>query len=100
MDPFSPHTHTHPLACSCLVLHPPPPPPHPHNTQVEAATGVPCDKQRYWVWHKRQNKTYRPTSRLKAAEEAQAVVDLKEYRVVEEKVRGVIFVVISVLCLC
>lgn len=48
--------------------------------QVEAALGVPVDQQRYWVWQQRQNKTYRPTSRLKADEEKAMIVDLREHR--------------------
>jgi hypothetical protein len=55
--------------------------------QVEEALGIPAAKQRYWVWHKRQNCTTRPTARLQAAEEQQTLVDLKEYRLKEERVR-------------
>lgn len=56
--------------------------------QVEEALGIPAEKQRYWVWNKRQNSTYRPTARLKASEEQETLVDLKEYRLKEERVRG------------
>jgi hypothetical protein len=41
---------------------------------------VPADQQRYWVWQLRQNKTYRPTQRLKADEERSMIVDLREHR--------------------
>jgi len=48
--------------------------------QVEEVLGVPADQQRYWVWQLRQNKTYRPTQRLKADEEKSMIVDLREHR--------------------
>lgn len=47
---------------------------------MEAATGVHADKQRYWVWKKRQNETLRPNTRLKPSEEQQTLVDLRDYR--------------------
>jgi hypothetical protein len=48
--------------------------------QVAAELGVPEDAQRYWVWQQRQNKTYRPTNRLKPDEESAMIVDLREHR--------------------
>jgi hypothetical protein len=48
--------------------------------QVAAELGVPLDSKRYWVWQQRQNKTYRPTSRLKPDEESAMIVDLREHR--------------------
>lgn len=58
--------------------------------QVAAQLGVPEDAQRYWVWQQRQNKTYRPTSRLKPDEESAHIVDLREHREmgVRRRVRG------------
>lgn len=44
------------------------------------------------MWHKRQNKTMRPTLRLKPQEEAMALVDLREYRVKEERVSQAVVV--------
>jgi hypothetical protein len=48
--------------------------------------GVPVDKQRYWVWHKRQNSTMRPTARLKPSDEEQPLLDLSDYREKQERV--------------
>eukprot|EP00877_Chromochloris_zofingiensis_P003568 jgi/Chrzof1/13211/Cz07g24170.t1 len=47
---------------------------------VEEKLGVPVSKQRYWVWQQRQNKTYRPSRRLKPEEEELCLMDLREHR--------------------
>lgn len=78
----------HYYLCTATTAVPLSPPPH-LSSQVAAALGVPVEKQRYWVWNQRQNHTSRPTARLKASDEAQTLVDLKEYRAKEDgRVRG------------
>jgi hypothetical protein len=65
------HAHTHLLTRA-----------HRHavdHSQVEAALGVPVSQQRYWAWQVRQNKTVRPTTRLKDDDKT-IILDLKEYR--------------------
>lgn len=41
--------------------------------EVAKEFGVPVQFQRYWLWAKRQNHTYRPNRPLTPAEEAQSV---------------------------
>lgn len=48
--------------------------------QVATRTGVPVDQQRYWVWRRRSNGTFRPERPLTPAEEAGQLVDLKDIR--------------------
>ncbi|KAJ3669935.1 hypothetical protein LUZ60_010259 [Juncus effusus] len=50
------------------------------NFKEEAAKelGIPVQFQRYWLWAKRQNHTYRPNRPLTQQEEAQTVGQLKE----------------------
>lgn len=47
---------------------------------VAEKLGVPVEKQRYWVWQVRQNKTYRVAHRLTPQEEDSALMDLREHR--------------------
>ncbi|KAK9699295.1 hypothetical protein RND81_08G165600 [Saponaria officinalis] len=46
--------------------------------EVAKEFGIPVQFQRYWIWAKRQNHTYRPNRPLKSAEEAQPVGQLRE----------------------
>ncbi|XP_060212567.1 ubiquitin C-terminal hydrolase 12-like isoform X2 [Lycium barbarum] len=46
--------------------------------EVAKAFGIPVQFQRYWLWAKRQNHTYRPDRALTAQEEIQAVGELRE----------------------
>ncbi|XP_057431970.1 ubiquitin C-terminal hydrolase 12-like isoform X2 [Lotus japonicus] len=46
--------------------------------EVAKEFGVPVQFQRYWLWAKRQNHTYRPNRPLTPAEEAQSVGQLRE----------------------
>jgi len=41
--------------------------------EVAKEFDVPVQFQRYWIWAKRQNHTYRPNRPLTPAEEAQSV---------------------------
>lgn len=41
-------------------------------------TGIPAQFQRYWLWAKRQNHTFRPSRPLAGTEEALSVVQVKE----------------------
>lgn len=41
--------------------------------EVAKEFGVPVQFQRFWLWAKRQNHTYRPNRPLTAQEEAQSV---------------------------
>lgn len=42
--------------------------------EVAKEFGVPVQLQRFWIWAKRQNHTYRPNRPLTAHEEAQSVI--------------------------
>lgn len=46
------------------------------NFQEEVAKefGIPVQFQRFWIWAKRQNHTYRPNRPLTPHEEAQSVI--------------------------
>lgn len=44
--------------------------------EVAKEFGVPVQFQRFWLWAKRQNHTYRPNRPLTHAEEAQTVIFL------------------------
>ena len=44
--------------------------------EVEKELGIPIACQRFWLWAKRQNHTYRPTRPLTLDEEQSAVRDL------------------------
>lgn len=48
-----------------------------YGVQKEVAKefGVPVQFQRFWIWAKRQNHTYRPNRPLTAQEETQSVYD-------------------------
>ncbi|KAL9242538.1 hypothetical protein vseg_016528 [Gypsophila vaccaria] len=46
--------------------------------EVAKEFGIPVQFQRFWVWAKRQNHTYRPNRPLTPAEEAQPVGQLRE----------------------
>ncbi|XP_060212559.1 ubiquitin C-terminal hydrolase 12-like isoform X1 [Lycium barbarum] len=46
--------------------------------EVAKAFGIPVQFQRYWLWAKRQNHTYRPDRALTAQEEIQSVGELRE----------------------
>ncbi|KAF1868595.1 hypothetical protein Lal_00036033 [Lupinus albus] len=46
--------------------------------EVAKEFGVPVQFQRYWLWAKRQNHTYRPNRPLMHVEEAQSVGQLRE----------------------
>ncbi|GKC14166.1 ubiquitin carboxyl-terminal hydrolase 12-like protein isoform X2, partial [Tanacetum coccineum] len=52
----------------------------PETIQEEVAKelGVPIQFQRFWIWAKRQNHTYRPNRPLTAQEETQTVGHLRE----------------------
>ncbi|GLT88380.1 hypothetical protein SLE2022_064070 [Rubroshorea leprosula] len=46
--------------------------------EVAKEFGIPVQYQRFWIWAKRQNHTYRPNRPLTAQEEAQSVGQLRE----------------------
>ncbi|KAM7265486.1 hypothetical protein ACFE04_003169 [Oxalis oulophora] len=46
--------------------------------EVAKEFGIPVQFQRFWIWAKRQNHTYRPNRPLTAQEEAQTVGQLRE----------------------
>ncbi|KAJ8446165.1 hypothetical protein Cgig2_015936 [Carnegiea gigantea] len=46
--------------------------------EVAKEFGIPVQFQRFWLWAKRQNHTYRPNRPLTASEEAQSVGQLRE----------------------
>ncbi|XP_076950062.1 ubiquitin C-terminal hydrolase 12-like [Bidens hawaiensis] len=46
--------------------------------EVAKELGIPVQYQRFWIWAKRQNQTYRPNRPLKPEEEMLAVGNLKE----------------------
>nr|XP_043618417.1 ubiquitin C-terminal hydrolase 12-like isoform X1 [Erigeron canadensis] len=46
--------------------------------EVAKEWGIPVQYQRFWLWAKRQNHTYRPNRPLTALEEAQSVGHLRE----------------------
>ncbi|GLT57010.1 hypothetical protein SLA2020_300170 [Shorea laevis] len=46
--------------------------------EVAKVFGIPLQYQRFWLWAKRQNHTYRPNRPLNPQEEAQSVGQLKE----------------------
>ncbi|KAJ0974146.1 hypothetical protein J5N97_016111 [Dioscorea zingiberensis] len=46
--------------------------------EVAKECGIPVQFQRFWLWAKRQNHTYRPNRPLTAQEEAQTVGQLRE----------------------
>jgi len=46
--------------------------------QIAQEWGVPRECQRFWLWAKRQNSTYRPSRPLQPAEEALSVVQIKD----------------------
>ena len=46
--------------------------------RVAEELGVPLERQRYWLWAKRQNQTFRPNRVLLPEEEAQTVSQLRE----------------------
>ncbi|KAK1409857.1 hypothetical protein QVD17_36386 [Tagetes erecta] len=46
--------------------------------EVAKQFGVPVQYQRFWIWAKRQNQTYRPSRPLTALEEIQSVGQLRE----------------------
>uniref|UniRef100_A0A6V7QYI6 ubiquitinyl hydrolase 1 n=1 Tax=Ananas comosus var. bracteatus TaxID=296719 RepID=A0A6V7QYI6_ANACO len=53
----------------------------PFNTfkeEVAKEFGIPVQFQRFWLWAKRQNQTYRPNRPLSPQEEAQSVGQLRE----------------------
>ncbi|XVE68556.1 hypothetical protein DITRI_Ditri09bG0077400 [Diplodiscus trichospermus] len=46
--------------------------------EVAKEFGIPVQYQRFWLWAKRQNHTYRPSRPLRSQEEAQLVGQLRE----------------------
>ncbi|KAH7420842.1 hypothetical protein KP509_13G025300 [Ceratopteris richardii] len=46
--------------------------------EIAKELGIPVECQRYWIWAKRQNHTYRPNRPLTESEELQSVGFLKE----------------------
>ncbi len=46
--------------------------------EVEAKLGIPLDKQRYWMWATRENRTYRPSRMIGPEEDNSRIFDLKE----------------------
>ncbi|GAB4857199.1 CSN-associated deubiquitinating enzyme Ubp12 [Ancistrocladus abbreviatus] len=46
--------------------------------EVSKELGIPVQFQRYWIWAKRQNHTYRPNRPLTPLEESQSVGQLRE----------------------
>ncbi|OWM79007.1 hypothetical protein CDL15_Pgr003178 [Punica granatum] len=46
--------------------------------EVAKEFGIPVEYQRFWIWAKRQNHTYRPNRPLTSQEEAQPVGQLRE----------------------
>jgi ubiquitin carboxyl-terminal hydrolase 7 len=52
---------------------------------VAAELGVPVERQRYWLWAKRQNQTFRPNRALQPDEEAQTVVQVRDSTTVASK---------------
>ncbi|XP_024631332.1 ubiquitin carboxyl-terminal hydrolase 12 isoform X5 [Medicago truncatula] len=46
--------------------------------EVAKEFGIPVEYQRFWMWAKRQNHTFRPSRPVTAQEEAQAVGQLRE----------------------
>ncbi|GLT65310.1 hypothetical protein SLA2020_377490, partial [Shorea laevis] len=51
---------------------------HVFKEEVAKEFGIPVQYQRFWIWAKRQNHTYRPNRPLTAQEEAQSVGQLRE----------------------
>ncbi|XP_022747706.1 ubiquitin carboxyl-terminal hydrolase 12-like isoform X3 [Durio zibethinus] len=51
---------------------------HVFKEEVAKEFGIPMQYQRYWIWAKRQNHTYRPNRPLTPQEEAQSVGQLRE----------------------
>ncbi|GKV41839.1 hypothetical protein SLEP1_g49320 [Rubroshorea leprosula] len=51
---------------------------HAFKEEVAKEFGIPVQYQRFWIWAKRQNHTYRPNRPLTAQEEAQSVGQLRE----------------------
>lgn len=56
------------------------------HPQVEDELGIPMHKQRYWLWAKRQNHTFRPNRPLMPADEAARVMDIKDNTTVKHAV--------------
>ncbi|KVI07404.1 Peptidase C19 domain-containing protein [Cynara cardunculus var. scolymus] len=50
----------------------------PRQEEVAKELGIPVQYQRFWLWAKRQNHTYRPNRPLTPLEEAQSVGHLRE----------------------
>lgn len=50
----------------------------PKYIQVQKDFGVPVEKQRYWLWAKRQNHTFRPNRPLLPVDEAGRIMDVKD----------------------
>ncbi|XP_016486549.2 ubiquitin C-terminal hydrolase 12 isoform X1 [Nicotiana tabacum] len=53
--------------------------------EVAKELGIPVQFQRYWIWAKRQNHTYRPDRALTAHEETQSVGQLRDRNSAELK---------------
>ncbi|XVE61338.1 hypothetical protein DITRI_Ditri06bG0031400 [Diplodiscus trichospermus] len=51
---------------------------HVFKEEVAKEFGIPLQYQRFWIWAKRQNQTYRPNRPLTPQEEAQSVGQLRE----------------------
>lgn len=93
---------------------------HGRQEEVAKELGVPVQFQRFWIWAKRQNHTYRPNRPLTAQEETQTVcffyllmyfirwntpllsiVTLHNYRLVSRKLQMKIYNASGhVKCLC
>jgi ICP0-binding domain of Ubiquitin-specific protease 7 len=46
--------------------------------QLAAELGVPLEAQRFWMWAKRQNNTFRPSRMLTLQDDALRVMDLRD----------------------
>mmetsp|Transcript_18165 Transcript_18165/g.59352 ORF Transcript_18165/g.59352 Transcript_18165/m.59352 type:complete len:1097 (+) Transcript_18165:86-3376(+) len=57
--------------------------------QIAQEWGIPVESQRYWIWAKRQNQTFRPSRYLEPAEEAKTVAEVRERSGSRQQVAGV-----------
>ncbi|KAK9823704.1 hypothetical protein WJX72_004794 [[Myrmecia] bisecta] len=48
------------------------------KAEVERQLGVPVDRQRYWLWAKRQNNTFRPNRVMQLEDDAKQVMEIKD----------------------
>jgi len=57
--------------------------------QVATELGIPPEKQRYWLWAKRQNHTFRPNKPMLPEDEGQRILDIKDNTNVKHAVADV-----------